>query len=196
MQIIFQDPFSSLDPRKTVGEAIEEPLLINRIIKSRQERLSKVRDIMEVVGLSQRLINTYPHELDGGRRQRIGIARALIFKPKFIICDEPVSALDVSIQAQIINLLQELQEEFDLTYVFITHDLSVVNYISDDIAVMYLGKIVEMASSEVFWQTYASIYKSFNFSDTCSRYQEEARYDGTERRDYFSNQPRKSVQIC
>ena len=141
MQIIFQDPFSSLDPRKTVGEAIEEPLLINRIIKSRQERLSKVRDIMEVVGLSQRLINTYPHELDGGRRQRIGIARALIFKPKFIICDEPVSALDVSIQAQIINLLQELQEEFDLTYVFITHDLSVVNYISDNIAVMYLGKL-------------------------------------------------------
>jgi oligopeptide/dipeptide ABC transporter ATP-binding protein len=151
MQIIFQDPFSSLDPRKTVGEAIEEPLLINRIIKSRQERLSKVRDIMEVVGLSQRLINTYPHELDGGRRQRIGIARALIFKPKFIICDEPVSALDVSIQAQIINLLQELQEEFDLTYVFITHDLSVVNYISDDIAVMYLGKIVEMASSEALF---------------------------------------------
>lgn len=151
MQIIFQDPFSSLDPRKTVGEAIEEPLLINKIIKVREERLSKVRDIMEVVGLSQRLINTYPHELDGGRRQRIGIARALIFNPKFIICDEPVSALDVSIQAQIINLLQELQEEFDLTYVFITHDLSVVNYISDDIAVMYLGKIVEKASSEALF---------------------------------------------
>lgn len=151
MQIIFQDPFSSLDPRKTVGEAIEEPLLINKIIKVREERLSKVRDIMEVVGLSQRLINTYPHELDGGRRQRIGIARALIFNPKFIICDEPVSALDVSIQAQIINLLQELQEEFDLTYVFITHDLSVVNYISDDIVVMYLGKIVEKASSEALF---------------------------------------------
>ncbi len=151
MQIIFQDPFSSLDPRKTVGEAIEEPLLINKIIKVREERLSKVRDIMEVVGLSQRLINTYPHELDGGRRQRIGIARALIFNPKFIICDEPVSALDVSIQAQIINLLQELQEEFDLTYVFITHDLSVVNYISNDIAVMYLGKIVEKASSEALF---------------------------------------------
>jgi len=151
MQIIFQDPFSSLDPRKTVGEAIEEPLLINKIIKVREERLSKVRDIMEVVGLSQRLINTYPHELDGGRRQRIGIARALIFNPKFIICDEPVSALDVSIQAQIINLLQELQEKFDLTYVFITHDLSVVNYISNDIAVMYLGKIVEKASSEALF---------------------------------------------
>lgn len=148
MQIIFQDPFSSLDPRKTVSQIIEEPLRINKIIKNKFERLAKVLDLMALVGLSERYVNTYPHELDGGTRQRIGIARALAMNPKFIVCDEPVSALDVSIQAQIMNLLKELQEKMGLTYIFITHDLSVVNHFSDDIAVMYLGKLVEKAPSE------------------------------------------------
>lgn len=148
MQIIFQDPFASLDPRKTVSEIIGEPLKLNKIITDKKERNLKVLELMETVGLAERLVNTYPHELDGGRRQRIGIARALSLNPKFIVCDEPVSALDVSIQAQILNLLKTLQKEFDLTYIFITHDLSVVNYFSDEIAVMYLGKIVEKAPSE------------------------------------------------
>ena len=148
MQIIFQDPFSSLDPRKTVLQAISEPIIENKIVKKRSEIENRVLNIMETVGLSERLINTFPHELDGGRRQRIGIARALAMEPKFIICDEPVSALDVSIQAQILNLLKELQDKIGLTYIFITHDLSVVNHFSDEIAVMYLGKIVEKASAE------------------------------------------------
>jgi len=148
MQIIFQDPFSSLDPRKTVSETIGEPLKLNGIIKNKKEREAKVFELMETVGLADRLFNVYPHELDGGRRQRIGIARALALDPKFIVCDEPVSALDVSIQAQILNLLQELQESRGLTFMFITHDLSVVNYFSDEILVMYLGKIIEKAASE------------------------------------------------
>ena len=148
MQIIFQDPFSSLDPRKTVSETIGEPLKLNRIIKNKKEREAKVFELMETVGLADRLFNVYPHELDGGRRQRIGIARALALNPKFIVCDEPVSALDVSIQAQILNLLQELQESRGLTFMFITHDLSVVNYFSDEILVMYLGKVIEKAASE------------------------------------------------
>ncbi len=148
MQIIFQDPFASLNPRKTVSELIGEPLRLHKIYKSKAERQEKVLELMEVVGLAERLMNSYPHELDGGRRQRIGIARALALKPKFIVCDEPVSALDVSIQAQILNLLKKLQREMGLTYMFITHDLSVVNYFSDDIMVMYLGKVVEYASSE------------------------------------------------
>ncbi len=151
MQIIFQDPFSSLDPRKTVLQAISEPIIENGIIKQKKLVEEKVLEIMETVGLSERLINTFPHELDGGRRQRIGIARALAMNPKFIICDEPVSALDVSIQAQILNLLKKLQEEIGLTYIFITHDLSVVNHFSDDIAVMYLGQIVEKAPAEVLF---------------------------------------------
>lgn len=148
MQIIFQDPFSSLDPRKTVSEIIAEPLKINKIITNKEERLNRVLELMETVGLAERLINAYPHELDGGRRQRIGIARALASNPKFIVCDEPVSALDVSIQAQILNLMDELQEKLGLTYIFITHDLSVVNHFADDIAVMYLGKLVEKAPTE------------------------------------------------
>lgn len=147
MQIIFQDPFSSLDPRRSIYELINEPLRWYNLCKNKKEEQKKIESLMEIVGLAQRLINTYPHELDGGRRQRIGIARALALEPKFIVCDEPVSALDVSIQAQIINLLEELQKERKLTYLFITHDLSVVNYFSDDIAVMYLGKIVEKAPS-------------------------------------------------
>lgn len=148
MQIIFQDPFASLNPRKTVSEIIGEPLRLHKVYKNKQDQQKRVLELMELVGLSERLNNTYPHELDGGRRQRIGIARALAMNPKFIVCDEPVSALDVSIQAQILNLLKKLQKELGLTYIFITHDLSVVNYFSDEIMVMYLGKVVEHATAE------------------------------------------------
>ncbi|MCF6311883.1 MAG: ABC transporter ATP-binding protein [Verrucomicrobiales bacterium] len=148
MQIIFQDPFSSLDPRMTVSEIIEEPIKLNKLIKDKKQRFEKVLELMDLVGLSRRLMNTYPHELDGGRRQRIGIARALSLNTEFIVCDEPVSALDVSIQAQILNLLKDLQTKLGLTLIFITHDLSVVNHFSDDIAVMYLGKLVEKAPAE------------------------------------------------
>ena len=148
LQMIFQDPYASLDPRMTVSEIIAEPIYINKTISNRQEIQKKVRELMDTVGLSARLANAYPHELDGGRRQRIGIARALALNPKFIVCDEPVSALDVSIQAQVLNLMQDLQEEFKLTYMFITHDLSVVKHISNEIIVMYLGKIVERAKPD------------------------------------------------
>ncbi|NPV75359.1 MAG: ABC transporter ATP-binding protein [Anaerolineae bacterium] len=148
MQIIFQDPYSSLDPRKTISQTIEEPLRLNHIIPDKNARIERVFELMETVGLAERLFNTYPHELDGGRRQRIGIARALALNPNFIVCDEPVSALDVSIQAQILNLLKELQSRLNLTYMFITHNLSVVNHFSDDIAVMYLGEMIEMAPAE------------------------------------------------
>ena len=150
MQIIFQDPFASLNPRMTVSEAIIEPLLVQGIYKPNEKAAitQQVEKIMNLVGLAKRLVNTYPHELDGGRRQRIGIARALAVNPKFIVCDEPVSALDVSIQAQILNLLMDLQDDMGLTYMFITHDLSVVRHISDEIAVMYLGQCVERCGSK------------------------------------------------
>ena len=148
MQLIFQDPYSSLDPRKTVSQIISEPIRANKILKTQKEIDERVAELMETVGLAMRLVTTSPHELDGGRRQRIGIARALAMEPKFIVCDEPVSALDVSIQAQILNLLKELQEKMGLSYIFITHDLAVVNHFADDIAVMYLGKIVEKAPAE------------------------------------------------
>ena len=148
MQIIFQDPFSSLDPRKTVMETIAEPIINYGLIKDKAAIEKRVLELMETVGLAERLINTYPHELDGGRRQRIGIARALAVEPKFIICDEPVSALDVSIQEQILNLRKKRQKQRGLTFIFITHDLSVVNHFSDDIAVMYLGQLVEKAPAE------------------------------------------------
>ena len=150
MQIVFQDPFASLNPRMTVSEAIAAPLLVQKIYnrKDKAKIAQRVREIMDLVGLADRLVNTYPHELDGGRRQRIGIARALALEPKFIVCDEPVSALDVSIQAQILNLMQDLQDNLGLTYMFITHDLSVVKYVSDDILVMYLGQMVEKAPAE------------------------------------------------
>lgn len=147
MQLIFQDPYASLDPRKTVSEIIGEPLKLQKLIPDAKKRAERVHELMEVVGLADRLINTYPHELDGGRRQRIGIARALAMEPKLVICDEPVSALDVSIQAQILNLMQDLQEQMGLTYIFITHDLSVVNHFANDIAVMYLGQLIEKAPS-------------------------------------------------
>ena len=155
MQIIFQDPFSSLNPRRTVFETIAEPIKYHKIIPgaTKADIEKRVLELMETVGLAERLINTYPHELDGGRRQRIGIARALAVEPKFIVCDEPVSALDVSIQAQILNLLKELQRARGLTFIFITHDLSVVNYFSDNIIVMYLGKAVEIASSEELFES-------------------------------------------
>lgn len=148
LQIIFQDPYSSLNPRLTVSEIIAEPIKVCRMVTNKDELDEKVFDLMETVGLAERLVNTYPHELDGGRRQRIGVARALALDPKFIVCDEPVSALDVSIQAQILNLMMDLQEERGLTYMFITHDLSVVKHISQDIAVMYLGQCVEKTTSE------------------------------------------------
>jgi len=148
MQLIFQDPYSSLNPRMTVSQLIAEPIIQNKILKGKEEIENRVLELMRTVGLAERLVNTFPHELDGGRRQRIGIARALAMNPKFIVCDEPVSALDVSIQAQILNLLKKLQKELGLTYIFITHDLSVVNHFSDDIAVMYLGQIIEKAPTE------------------------------------------------
>lgn len=148
MQLIFQDPFSSLNPKMTVSQAIEEALILTGKYKDPDERFGMTLELMETVGLDDRLANAYPHELDGGRRQRVGIARALAMDPKFIVCDEPVSALDVSIQAQILNLLRKLQKERNLTYIFITHDLSVVNYISDEILVMYLGRVIEKAKTE------------------------------------------------
>ena len=148
MQIVFQDPFSSLDPRKTVSQIIAEPIIANKLLKNKADVEKRVKELMETVGIAERLMDAYPHELDGGRRQRVGIARALAVEPEFIVCDEPVSALDVSIQAQILNLLKKLQKEMGLTYVFITHDLSVVNHFSDEIAVMYLGQLVEKAPAE------------------------------------------------
>ena len=148
MQIIFQDPYSSLDPKKTINQIISEPIRLNKILTNKHQIEDRVLELMDTVGLAERLINSYPHELDGGRRQRIGIARALAMEPKLIVCDEPVSALDVSIQAQILNLMMDLQEKYRLTYIFVTHDLSVVKHISDDIMVMYLGVMVEKTSSE------------------------------------------------
>ncbi len=151
MQMVFQDPYASLNGRMTLRQLIAEPLLVNKVCKSRSEVDQKIDEMMETVGLARRLDMSYPHELDGGRRQRIGIARALVLNPEFVVCDEPVSALDVSIQAQILNLLMDLQEEMGLTYIFITHDLSVVRHISDRIMVMYLGKCVETApAKEIF----------------------------------------------
>lgn len=150
IQIIFQDPYSSLNPRMTVSQAIAAPMLLQRMYRrSDKEKINKrVSEMMDIVGLASRFKNTYPHELDGGRRQRIGIARALSLNPEFIVCDEPVSALDVSIQAQVLNLMQDLQEKLNLTYMFITHDLSVVKHLSKYIVVMYLGQLVERATPD------------------------------------------------
>lgn len=148
MQIIFQDPYASLNPRMSVSEIIAEPLKVNGIYRHKADIDKRVKELMDTVGIASRLAYAYPHELDGGRRQRVGIARALSVNPKFIVCDEPVSSLDVSIQAQILNLMMDFQDEFGLTYMFITHDLSVVKHISDEIMVMYLGQCVERASSK------------------------------------------------
>ncbi len=145
IQMIFQDPFSSLNPRKTIYNTIAEPMMTQHMLKSKAEVERRVLEKMELVGLAERYVNTYPHELDGGRRQRIGIARALALEPELIVCDEPVSALDVSIQAQILNLLKRLQQEFGYTYIFITHNLSVVKHFTQEVLVMYLGQMVEKA---------------------------------------------------
>ncbi len=154
MQMIFQDPYSSLDPRMSVSALIAEPIKTYRLTKSKKELDEMVLQLMDTVGLAKRLANVYPHELDGGRRQRIGIARALSLNPDFIVCDEPVSALDVSIQAQVLNLLMDLQRDKGLTYIFITHDMSVVKHISDEICVMYLGQVVEFCETgELFKNT-------------------------------------------
>lgn len=148
MQIVFQDPYSSIDPRKSVIEVIAEFMFIHKMYRTRGETYGRAAELMDQVGLARRYANSYPHELDGGRRQRIGIARALSLGPRFIVCDEPVSALDVSIQAQILNLLMDLQESLDLAYMFVTHDLSVVKHISNNIMVMYLGQTVELSPSD------------------------------------------------
>ena len=148
MQMIFQDPYASLNPRMTVGDIVGEPIDIHRLAANKKERIEKIQELLNLVGLNPEHVNRYPHEFSGGQRQRIGIARALAVEPDLIVCDEPVSAVDVSIQAQIINMLEQLQEELGLTYLLIAHDLSMVKYISDYVAVMYLGKIVEMISSE------------------------------------------------
>ena len=158
IQMIFQDPYASLNGRMNVRQLTAEPLLANKTCGSRAEVDEKVSRMMDTVGLASRLASAYPHELDGGRRQRIGIARALILEPEFVVCDEPVSALDVSIQAQILNLLMDLQEEMGLTYVFITHDLSAVRHISDEIMVMYLGKCVERAEAKEMFSNPAHPY--------------------------------------
>ena len=164
MQIIFQDPYSSLNPRMTVSELIAEPLVVNKVMKNRNQLKERVKELMETVGLAARLENAYPHELDGGRRQRIGVARALSVNPKFIVCDEPVSALDVSIQAQILNILMDLKDEFHFSYLFIAHDLSVVKHISDSLGVMYLGSIVERAPKKALFRNPVHPYTKALFS--------------------------------
>jgi oligopeptide transport system ATP-binding protein len=151
-QMIFQDPFASLNPRWTVGSIVGEPLRIHRLLATRQERVDRVKELLGLVGLSPQQINRFPHEFSGGQRQRIGVARALASSPKFIVCDEPISALDVSIQAQVVNLLEDLQDRFGLTYLFIAHDLSMVRHVCDQVAVMYLGAMAELADRNELYE--------------------------------------------
>ena len=198
MQIIFQDPFASINPRMTVSQTIAEPLLIQGKYKpGDKEALNRhVRQVMDRVGLAQRLVNAYPHELDGGRRQRIGIGRALALEPKFIVCDEPVSALDVSIQAQILNLMQDIQEEMGLTYLFITHDLSVVKHLSNQIMVMYLGQVVEICDAKQLPCAGTSLHKgaAVRHSDPGSAGQNEQ--DPAQGRAFVPNQPQARLSVC
>ena len=158
MQIIFQDPYSSLNPRMKIGEAIKEPMIIHHLYESNEKRTEKVMELLDVVGLSRDHYNRYPHQFSGGQRQRINIARTLSLNPKFIVCDESVSALDVSVQAQVLNLLMDLKAQFDLTYLFISHDISVVKHISDNIMVMEKGKIVEKGNSEEVYRQPQNAY--------------------------------------
>ncbi len=151
-QMIFQDPFASLNPRWTVNSIVSEPLRVHHLVSSENERMNRVKELMELVGLNARLVNRFPHEFSGGQRQRIGIARALASNPSFVVCDEPISALDVSIQAQVVNLLEDLQDEFGLAYLFIAHDLSMVRHICDRVAVMYLGVMVELAERDMLYE--------------------------------------------
>ncbi len=152
MQIIFQDPYGSLNPRMPISEIIGEPLVVHRLVKNRKEMLDRVVEVMKLVGLRPEYLNRYPHEFSGGQRQRIGIARAIILNPKFVVCDEPVSALDVSIQSQVINLLNDLQEKLKLTYLFIAHDLAVIRHMCDRVVVMYLGKVMEIAENQELFE--------------------------------------------
>ena len=152
IQMVFQDPFSSLDPRMTAGKLVEEPMIVHNIVKDKKERAQRALKLLQTVGLDVQHVHRYPHEFSGGQRQRINIARALSLAPKLVVCDEPVSALDVSIQAQVLNLLNQLQKEYHLTYVFISHDLSVIKHISDRIAIMYLGRIVELCEAEAIYK--------------------------------------------
>jgi oligopeptide transport system ATP-binding protein len=152
MQIIFQDPYASLNPRWTVSSIVSEPLRVHGLLKTEQERTGRVQELMQMVGLSPRQINRFPHEFSGGQRQRIGVARALASNPKFIVCDEPISALDVSIQAQVVNLLEDLQDRLNLTYLFIAHDLSMVRHVCDRVAVMYLGCMAELAERNELYE--------------------------------------------
>ena len=161
IQMIFQDPYASLDPRMKVRDLIAEPLVTHNICRTKEERKSKVKELMHMVGIRPELIDRYPHQFSGGQRQRIGIARALALHPELIVCDEPVSALDVSIQSQILNLLKDLQQEFHLTYLFISHDLGVVHYISDRICVMFLGKVCEIGDTEEIYENPMHPYTSF-----------------------------------
>ncbi|RLD14781.1 MAG: peptide ABC transporter substrate-binding protein [Caldiserica bacterium] len=152
MQIIFQDPYGSLNPRMPISEIIGEPLLVHGLVKSKKEMLNRVVEVMELVGLRPEYLNRYPHEFSGGQRQRIGIARAIVLNPKFVVCDEPVSALDVSIQSQVINLLNDLQEKLKLTYLFIAHDLAVIRHMCDRVVVMYLGNVMEIAENQELFE--------------------------------------------